>query len=76
MESGAIGFAIYALMWGTLLLYAWSMPPLERSLWIVVALSWAVGVFTLTWEHYKPTWLMMSLITTAWANGWRERREP
>jgi O-antigen ligase len=76
VESGAIGFGIYALMWGTLLLYAWSMAPLERSLWIVVALSWAVGVFTLTWEQYKPTWLVISLITTAWANAWRDRRQP
>ena len=74
VESGAIGFAIYALLLGTLALYAWTMPPLERSLWLVISAAWAVGVFTLTWEHYKPTWLIMAMITTGWAGAWRPPR--
>lgn len=73
VECGIVGFAIYGLLLGTLLFFIWTLPPLERSLWLVVAGSWAVGVFTLTWEHYKPTWLIMAMITTAWAGAWRER---
>jgi O-antigen ligase len=73
VECGIVGFAIYALLLGTLLFFILTLPPLERSLWLVVAGSWAVGVFTLTWEHYKPTWLIMAMITTAWAGAWRER---
>ena len=75
VECGPLGFAIFAFLSGTLLLYIWSMEPLERSLWLVVAASWAVGVFTLTWEHYKPTWLMMAMIATAWAGAWRPKPE-
>lgn len=71
VECGPLGFAIFALLLATLLLYIWCMESLERSLWLVVAASWAVGVFTLTWEHYKPTWLIMAMITTAWAGAWR-----
>jgi O-antigen ligase len=71
VETGLIGFVIYALLLGTLAWFIRTMPPLERSLWIVVAAAWAVGVCTLTWEHYKPTWLMMALITTGWARSWR-----
>jgi hypothetical protein len=72
VECGAIGFAIYALLLGTLALFAWTMPPVERSLWIVMGAAWAVGVFTLTWEHYKPTWLIMALIMTGWSRAWRK----
>jgi O-antigen ligase len=73
VECGIVGFAIYGLLLTTLLLFILTLPPLERSLWLVVAASWAVGVFTLTWEHYKPTWLIMAMIMTAWASAWRDR---
>jgi O-antigen ligase len=73
VECGIVGLAIYGLLLATLLLFILTLPPVERSLWLVVAASWAVGVFTLTWEHYKPTWLIMAMITTAWAGAWRER---
>ena len=44
---------------------------IERALWACVLAAWATGVFTLTWEHYKPTWLIMALITTEWALAYR-----
>jgi O-antigen ligase len=74
VECGLAGFAIFALLLGTLLFFIWTMPPLERWLWLVVTATWAVGVLTLTWEHYKPTWLIMSMITTGWAGSWRPAR--
>jgi len=58
---------------GVLGFYVWTLSPPERALWAVVAAVWAVGVFTLTWEHYKPTWLIMSLIMVDWAGSvWRK----
>lgn len=76
VESGLIGFGIFALLVGTVLFFIWTMAPLERWLWLVVAGSWTAGVLTLTWEHYKPTWLILSMITTGWARAWRPvRRE-
>jgi hypothetical protein len=45
------------------------MPSTERALWAVVLAAWTVGVSTLTWEHYKPTWLIMALVMTQWAQS-------
>lgn len=70
VECGAVGFAIYALLLGTLALFIWMMPSAERALWTVVLAAWAVGVSTLTWEHYKPTWLVFALIMTEWARSY------
>lgn len=71
VECGIVGIAIYALLFGTIGIFILAMRPLERALWLVVLTAWAVGVFTLTWEHYKPTWLILSLITTEWARSWQ-----
>jgi O-antigen ligase len=69
VEGGVIGFGIYALLLGTLAVFIWIMPPTERALWSVVVAAWVVGVSTLTWEHYKPTWLLMALIMAHWARS-------
>jgi O-antigen ligase len=71
VEGGIIGFGLYALLLATLVLFAWTLAPAERALWWVALAVWAVGVSTLTWEHYKPTWLLMALIMTAWARPCR-----
>ena len=67
VETGAIGFSLYALLLASLVLFIWMMPGTERALWSVMLAAWAVGVSTLTWEHYKPSWLIMALIMTEWA---------
>ena len=69
VECGAVGFGIYALLIGTLVLFIWMMPSAERALWSITLLVWAVGVSTLTWEHYKPTWLVFALILAEWARA-------
>lgn len=72
VETGLTGFAIYALMLGVTAVFIWTMNAPERALWAVAMLVWAVGVSTLTWEHYKPGWLVMALIQTEWARScWR-----
>jgi O-antigen ligase len=75
VESGAVGFAICGVLMALLAFFVWSMAPPERALWTVVAAVWTVGVFTLTWEDHKPTWLIMALIMTQWArSAWAERK--
>ena len=69
VEGGLIGFSLYALLLATLMVFVLIMPPAERALWAVLLTCWTVGVSTLTWEHYKPTWLIMALITTEWARS-------
>jgi O-antigen ligase len=75
VECGAIGFAIFGLLLAALAYFVCSLAPPERALWTVVSAVWMVGVFTLTWEGYKPTWLIMALIMTEWArSAWPPRR--
>ena len=71
VECGAIGFGVYALLLGTLAMYVWTLPSTERALWAIMLAVWAVGVSTLTWEHYKPSWLIVALIMTEWGRPWR-----
>jgi O-antigen ligase len=70
VECGAIGFMVYALMLGTVAMYVWTLPPAERALWAIMLAVWAVGVSTLTWEHYKPSWLIVALVMTEWGRPW------
>ncbi len=67
VETGLAGFGLFALLLVTLAVFVWTMPGAERALWAVMLAVWAVGVSTLTWEQYKPTWLLMALIMTGWA---------
>ena len=77
VESGIIGFALFSLLAVFLVIFIGAMPFPERALWAVMLAVWAVGVSTLTWEQYKPTWLVVALITTEWARSyWPARRQP
>jgi O-antigen ligase len=69
VECGAIGLAIYGLMLGVLAVFVWVMPPIEGALWATMLAVWTTGVFTLSWEHRKPGWLLFALIMTAWARS-------
>lgn len=73
IETGFVGAASFSLLLATLLLFIWMLPATERALWLTTMLVWAVGVFTLTWENRKPTWLLMALILTAWARAFEPR---
>lgn len=72
VEEGLIGFVLFGLMLACAVVFAWVMPDRDRALWIVMLIVWTVGVSTLTWEHRKPTWLLLALLTTAWARSFRE----
>jgi len=71
VESGLIGFALFALLLGALAAFVWIMPSAERGLWSVMLAVWALGTMTLTWEHRKPGWLLFALIMTEWARSFR-----
>lgn len=71
VESGAVGFGLYALLLGALSVFVWTLPSAERALWTVMLLVWTVGVSTLTWEQYKPSWLIVALIVTEWGLPWQ-----
>jgi O-antigen ligase len=71
VECGAIGFLFYGLMIGVAVIFVWTLPPAERALWAVILAVWTIGVSTLTWEQYKPSWLILALIMTEWGLPWR-----
>ncbi len=76
VECGAIGFVPFALLLGTLVAFIWPMPATERVLWGIMLLVWTAGVSTLTWEHYKATWLIFALVTTEWAHAFWPENHP
>jgi O-antigen ligase len=75
VETGVIGFALFLLLGVCLIVFVRAMPMPERALWAVMLAVWATGVSTLTWEQYKPTWLIMALITTEWARSYWSARQ-
>ena len=62
VELGAIGFGIFAVMLFSMITAAMRMQNLERSLWLVMLLSWALGCFVMNWEYYKPTWFLFAML--------------
>jgi O-antigen ligase len=62
VELGAIGFGIFAVMLFSMITAASRMQNLERSLWLVMLLSWALGCFVMNWEYYKPTWFLFAML--------------
>jgi O-antigen ligase len=65
VEEGLIGLGLFLVLLLSLVLPALRLRPVERSLWLILFATWAVGVSTLTWEARKPTWLLFGLLA-----GW------
>ncbi|MEO8592720.1 MAG: O-antigen ligase family protein [Candidatus Solibacter sp.] len=68
VESGIPGGLLFGIMLSIVVFWAWMLGPSERALWLTTLVVWTVGVSMLTWEQRKPTWLIVGLIMTAWAN--------
>lgn len=81
VETGVIGFCLFAVLLGTLVTYISRLPSPARPMWFTVLAVWTLGAMALTWEDRKPTWLMFSLIAAHHATARSqprkvERREP
>ncbi len=62
VEQGVIGFSIFFSMLLIMTAAALRMPHLERGLWLVMLLTWAIGVSGITWEYSKPTWFVFGMM--------------
>ena len=67
VETGIIGFAIFAIMFGIVLSYAFRQRGLARPLWLTVLATWVVGVNALSWDDRKPTWMIFALVACHYA---------
>jgi O-antigen ligase len=63
VESGIIGLAIFVILILLTLRVIWDLPPPERRLWLILGITWFVGVMNLSWQYRKPTWLLLALLT-------------
>ena len=61
-ELGIVGFVLFVGILGKALGSVSRMDPLQRRVWLLNLLVWAVGVATLTFEQRKPTWVLLSLL--------------
>jgi len=62
IDEGIVGLSLFVLLGGVLVWSVRRLAPLERRLCYVLALTWGVGVFALSWEHRKPTWFVFGLL--------------
>ncbi|HXB70786.1 MAG TPA: O-antigen ligase family protein [Candidatus Acidoferrales bacterium] len=75
VELGVVGELILLALLSSMLYLAVRMGGLDRWLWIVLLLTWAAGVSSLTWEYRKVTWFLFGMIA-AEAGLMRTGRRP
>jgi O-antigen ligase len=61
-ELGLIGLSFFVVILAIVVHQAANQPKWLSWLWLTVLAIWVIGVFTLTWEYRKTTWLFLSLI--------------
>jgi O-antigen ligase len=61
-ETGVVGFILFLLILAIVIVQAVNVPNGNAGLWIAIFLTWAIGVFSLSWEFRKLTWLFLSFI--------------
>jgi O-antigen ligase len=65
LEEGAIGFSLFFVLLVALILSAWRLPFIDRTFWLCILATWAIGALDLTWEDRKPTWLIFAFLIAA-----------
>lgn len=62
-ELGVVGGLVLLGLLGTAVYFAFAMRSLDqRVLWILLLVTWAIGVSGATWEYHKATWLLLGLL--------------
>lgn len=70
--QGLIGLALFLLMFLMAFRNVPRMPPLTRKLWMVMALTLAVGLQSRTWDYRKPLWFVLGILAVQTATVPRE----
>lgn len=64
-ETGMIGFTLFLTILAVVAYQIVKAPIQNRSVWIAVLATWAIGVLSLSWEFRKLTWLLLGLAVIA-----------
>jgi O-antigen ligase len=62
VELGLIGLALFGALLTIAVFQARNQPKWDSRFWLTILFVWAIGASTLTWEHRKPTWLLLNLV--------------
>jgi len=62
VETGLVGFALFTSALAVAGATALRLPGTTGLFWRTLLLVWAIGVFSLTWEYRKPTWVLFGLL--------------
>jgi O-antigen ligase len=66
VELGLIGFALFGTVLTIAVIQALRQPTKwDSSFWLTVILTWAICASSLTYEHRKATWLLLSLVVAS-----------
>jgi O-antigen ligase len=58
-ETGFIGFVLFLCILGLVTYRMAVLPGKTSPLWLTIFLTWAIGVFSLSWEFRKATWIIL-----------------
>ena len=64
-ELGIIGFLLFMCILIITLAQALRQKKTYALLWVTILAIWSIGVFTLTWEYRKATWLFLTMIVVS-----------
>jgi O-antigen ligase len=65
VELGLIGFGLFGLMLAIAVHQALKQSKWDSRFWLIVLLVWAIGASSLTYEHRKATWLILSFVVAS-----------
>lgn len=61
-ETGSIGFALFLFILGLAVFETTRLLRGNSGLWLVIFITWAIGVLSLSWEFRKITWIVLSFM--------------
>jgi len=61
-ETGFIGFVLFLAILGLVVYRVTMLSRGTSALWLAIFMTWAIGVFTLSWEFRKATWILLSFM--------------
>ncbi len=60
--QGLVGLALFLAIFALALRPIPRLPSLQRKFWTILALTLIVGLQPRTWDHRKPTWLVLGVL--------------